>query len=299
MSCKQNIGLLMNEGRCTPLSVLITKIQKNISPKRVLKLVLFHKSRQQSASMTVEASLVVSIFFFFFYLLWKCFLLLLLQLSVAREVITVCKEYGVYGYMERRVQGEEAEAMEWLYAAPVWNALPETDLVERWYVTCDSDETLRVQITITYDFLCEAPLMPSFRLPLKQTFQFYPYLGVYDADRLEEPKAVEDVVYVTKTGTVYHESRSCTYLRMSIHRITRAELETARNDSGGKYTECSLCKTKQQSETLYITNTGTKYHHSLQCSSLSRDVRTMKRSEAEGMRVCSKCGGSAISNEEE
>lgn len=268
--------------------------QKNhiiISPKRVLTVLPFHKNRQRSASLTVEASLIVPIFLFFVFMLWKCFLLILLQLSVAKGVTNTCKEYGMHGYLERRINQENAGQMAWVFLPFLWEAMPETELAENWAVNCTSSEDDRVLISVEYDFLCEAPLLPSWTLPVKQTFCFYPYLGVYDQDLLqEEAEETVDVVYVTRTGTVYHESLSCTYLRMNITKVSPDNIADKRNNSGGKYSECNLCKELKQNSILYITDNGTKYHYSLQCSALSRDIEEKNRSEVEGMRACSKCG---------
>lgn len=98
-----------------------------------------------------------------------------------------------------------------------------------------------------------------------------------------------ETVYVTETGSVYHEDPECTHLKLSVREVDRDMLGGLRNNSGGKYHACEKCKGGTGS-TVYITNEGSRYHSSLTCSGLKRTVREITREEAANMRACSKCG---------
>lgn len=100
----------------------------------------------------------------------------------------------------------------------------------------------------------------------------------------------EDYVYVTKNGTVYHRSRSCSYLDLSIQTVASATVDTRRNKSGGKYYACSGCVTKDGTGIVYITDYGTCYHQNLACSGLKRTIYLVLLSEVGGKGACSKCG---------
>ena len=98
-------------------------------------------------------------------------------------------------------------------------------------------------------------------------------------------------VYVTLYGTVYHKSTSCSYLDLSIQAVSVSELDTLRNKSGGIYYACSSCDAEGADGTVYITDYGTEYHTSLNCSRLKRTVYKIALSEVGSRGPCSKCYG--------
>ncbi len=103
----------------------------------------------------------------------------------------------------------------------------------------------------------------------------------------------EELVYRTPEGEVYHRSRDCTYLRLTIRAVTSAELSDLRNESGGKYTPCEYCVRKQQAGVLvYITDYGNSYHNKSTCQGLKRTIMAVPLSQVGGLRSCSRCGGS-------
>lgn len=97
-------------------------------------------------------------------------------------------------------------------------------------------------------------------------------------------------VYVTETGSVYHEDPNCTHLKLSIREVEKSSLDTLRNSSGGKYHDCEKCGGAAQDGMVYITKDGDRCHSSLSCSGLKRTVRQVPREELGNMRACSKCG---------
>lgn len=99
----------------------------------------------------------------------------------------------------------------------------------------------------------------------------------------------DPMVYITETGTVYHTNRNCTYLNPSVQSIDAATIESARNQSGGKYYACELCGGKVVGETVYITDQGNSYHCMISCSGLKRTIYTIPLSQTGGRGQCSKC----------
>ncbi|MDO4323000.1 MAG: hypothetical protein Q4C61_10780 [Lachnospiraceae bacterium] len=99
-----------------------------------------------------------------------------------------------------------------------------------------------------------------------------------------------DYVYVTVTGTVYHEDPDCTHLKLSIREVEASALGMLRNNNGGIYHSCEKCGGLSQNGRVYITNEGDRYHNSLECSGLKRTVNQVLRDDLENMRACSKCG---------
>lgn len=103
--------------------------------------------------------------------------------------------------------------------------------------------------------------------------------------------AGEAIVYITPTGSVYHKSRDCTYLRFSIRQVATGDLSGERNQSGSRYTPCIYCiRMGWAGGTAYITDYGTSYHSSAGCQGLKRTVTAIPLSEALGRHACSRCG---------
>lgn len=99
----------------------------------------------------------------------------------------------------------------------------------------------------------------------------------------------EEVVYVTDYGSVYHKDLSCRYLKLSIRQSDLSKVSDLRNESGGKYYPCEKCWEKG-ADRVFLTEDGTRYHESLNCSALIRGIHTVLLSETL-LPPCSVCGG--------
>ena len=108
-----------------------------------------------------------------------------------------------------------------------------------------------------------------------------------DVDEAEEEKEY----YVTPNGTVYHLTRECRYLKISVLSTDKDKLGVMRNSSGGKYHPCLLCvHGAELSDKIYYTSGGSSYHSSKNCSSLTRTVIVKSEEGIAGLPPCSNCG---------
>jgi len=98
------------------------------------------------------------------------------------------------------------------------------------------------------------------------------------------------IAFITKNGTVYHRNRNCTYLNPSVKAVFYEDLKEKRNENGAIYYACEKCGNGKKT-VVYITEQGTKYHTSLECSGLKRTIYSILLSEVGGRLPCSKCGG--------
>lgn len=114
------------------------------------------------------------------------------------------------------------------------------------------------------------------------------WIGYVLSEHGDEQK--EAYVYITETGTVYHKNRGCSYLNPSIQSVSAGALEGFRNRSGAIYYACPLCAYIGIRGTYYITDYGTNYHASINCSGLKRTIYEVKLSEVGNKGACSKCG---------
>ena len=109
-------------------------------------------------------------------------------------------------------------------------------------------------------------------------------------DHLEQEQD-DSIVYITRTGDVYHTDIHCSYLNPSINAIEAGNIDEARNSNGSKYYQCEICKNAGDSGIRFVTDYGTRYHSNINCSGIKRNILTVHLSEVGGRRACSKCGG--------
>jgi hypothetical protein len=141
-----------------------------------------------------------------------------------------------------------------------------------------------VYMEISYRLRSEIALFGSFGMDITEKLRQKAYLGVISTGIAE---AEETYVYVAENGRVYHRSRSCYHIALSIKPIGINELRTTYDN----LEPCKYCaRNKSCTGKIYITKTGDKYHYNLSCSGLKRTVSRVKLSEANGLPPCSNCG---------
>ena len=142
-----------------------------------------------------------------------------------------------------------------------------------------------IRLSAEYILKVPAPFLPKKLLFMKQNSTHRKWTG-----KNSEIAATADYAYYTDTGTVYHTTLTCSYLDLSIKAVPYSKIEHLRNKSGHKYYECSCTAGKTSGvSTVYITDYGTRFHSTLDCSGLKRTIHRIKISEADAMPFCSKC----------
>jgi hypothetical protein len=180
----------------------------------------------------------------------------------------------------------------------VWNKLKEfiddEDMVSRYvdsgmagiwctYAYYDSDDGY-VYMEISYKLKSDIPFMGLFSTRIFEQIKQKAYTGMFDSDSAER----DLYVYITENASVYHKSRSCYHIKLSVVSIDRKLLES----DYGYLTPCEYCaKNKSCDGNIYITDSGSRYHYRLGCSGLKRTVYRVKLSDANGLPPCSACGG--------
>lgn len=149
-----------------------------------------------------------------------------------------------------------------------------------------SAETGEMHIKVDYKVRLPIPMFGNPSAKFSEEFKINGWRG-YDDARLDNENG--QIVYITESGSVYHEDPRCTYLQLSINFVPYAGLSELRNESGGIYHKCEKCVYGPAMAGVYITNTGGKYHNSLNCSGLKRTVRAVKKSEVFGRGGCARC----------
>lgn len=241
------------------------------------------KSALRSASLTLEAALVFPLFLF-----------LLIGLMFFFRVLQVAHmTYGALEFTGSRlsleIKEEEtpfARMTGYFYGALAKEHFPFEYIKAgyggiRWTTTELSGEY--VDLWIHYD--CRMPVhLPGIRnIPITQRIKMKKWIG-YENHFAEGEAGTW--VYVTPNGSVYHTSKDCTHLRLSIHRVGKQEAVHSR------YRPCSICgDSPGMYGYYYVTDEGEKYHTKLGCSGLKRTLYMIKLSDVDGLKACSRCGG--------
>ncbi len=282
--------------------------------------------KQYPASLTLEAAIVLPLYLFFFLALLSVMEMLQYSMTLDHELSRISKQIALYASAEcllenagavqaEKDRGEQDAANGGSAASEQVEGVAATVLADLY-----ASETLRERIPAEYrkqmgvsgdlnlwrssvlqkddmvDLIATSQMQPRcnvFGIPkqlLLHRARTHAWTG-YPIQGAKETEA-ERIVYVTEKGTVYHLSRSCTHLDLSITAIDAGTVENCRNAAGEIYQACEICGRRfSTQETYYITKEGDCYHTSLGCSGLKRTIYEIPISQVGEKRACSRCGG--------
>ncbi|HHT97768.1 MAG TPA: pilus assembly protein [Clostridiales bacterium] len=149
-----------------------------------------------------------------------------------------------------------------------------------------------IEIVLRYKIRIPLRIFKIADIGITQRAKLRGWTGFYINNGLlkEVDENSEEVVYITRTGSVYHNSSECSYIKLTVRSVVGLTNDL-RNKSGGKYSPCSLCiKEENFNNKFYITDYGNRYHFKSDCSGIKRDVMTINIKDINGRRPCSKCG---------
>ncbi len=271
--------------------------------------------KELGAGMTVEASIVLPLFLFFFINLASSIEMIRLHGNLQLALWETGNELAVYGYVlesgeqpdggqseggqEEKWWGRLSDAVfssvlvksqlvyllgeDYLDTSPLRNG---ADSLMLWESEVFGTEDT-IDLVVTYSV---APWIKTVGfLPFRMANRYYGH--IWNGYAVSGQAQVGEAVYVAENGQVYHMSRDCTHLRLSVKRIDEGELNAARNNYGKRYRACERCVRGKRAEIIYITGEGDKYHYNRDCPGLKRTVSLMLKSDAEKRyRPCSRCG---------
>lgn len=267
---------------------------------------------QLVSSMTIEASLCLTVFLIFMISLCQLFLVMQLQLRMQKALEQVGSEAAQYAYVSSQLQLWESESQligqleEYLLAEMSKEALRirfldvmGSETLEH-SVLADGAQGIsleessllqkhhRLHLVVSYRIRLPVTLLGIEDITLRQ--QCYRYALMGDVEPDERIETTERMVYVTKNRQVYHLTLSCTYLNLSIRSVSMLQVEDLRNDSGGRYYPCERCEPTGWEAAVYVTEDGDRYHEREDCEGLRRYIASIPMSEAADLRPCSRCG---------
>ena len=214
--------------------------------------------RQMKGSLTVEAALVVPLFLFACICLLSLMDMMRLFMQTEMKLYSGARDLAVY----TGASGSEGE--DW------------------------------IRLKLVYPATAKGGHLFTHTLLLENHVNVHVFNG-YGGDPIRERSEDEIYVYVTEGSEVYHRSRDCRHLHVSITQISGSARRGARNEDGARYHDCPYCtrgysKEELSSATMYITDYGNKCHMRINCPALKRTVYVVPLSQTGGKRPCRDCG---------
>lgn len=240
----------------------------------------------QRASLTLEAAVVVPIAVCFLACILFFFRMIQVQAAVEESLMYVGRELAIESCI---LNSEESL----LLAAEVQfrNALGEHEVVEqyvrrgRYGVNLGKSEVKGENILLCAEY--------DIKLPVK--FFELGYIRMCNVNQFRKWNGrdgeikITQYVYVTESGRVYHQDLNCRVLDLSVCSISLSEINTIRGFDGQKYYPCDTCFASGETEDVFYTNYGTKYHSDISCNALKRTVKKILKSDCGNKKACSFC----------
>ncbi len=269
-------------------------------------------------SLTTEAAFAVPIFFFAVYAFLQLFLFFHVQTEVQRSMSVLVREIAEYGNLVASVHNllasdeQETILQEYGFDALVASVTEQTYLTYRMKNAVQDAEWIRfirngalgldlsgsefyeedgeIRLVVSYHFRIPGVLFVPISIPVIQRIEARGFYG-YGWESIESQEIPEEV-YVADNSTVYHRYSTCTYLKVSVRQVLANKIDGERNQSGGIYYLCGACKKKPMGDVVYIATYGDRYHTTMECSNIRRNIQSISLEEAEsrGLAECSKCG---------
>lgn len=242
------------------------------------------------ASITVEGALALPLFLFAV----VCFLYLLeimvIQTTIRSGMHYACKNYAQEAYYAPLISADsiERDIVESIGAGRLNRSIVQngSDGIDarKSYV---SPGTGVLNCKVEYKVKLPIAVFGPLAMELKEEMRIKGWTGYVPGGFHGN---IENTVFITEAGIVYHKKEDCTYLDLSIQTVLLSQIADLRNEYGEKYHACGTCPHIGGQSGVYITNTGNRFHTKLSCSGLKRTIYRVPESEVNGRRPCSRCG---------
>ena len=290
------------------------------------------KGKRIKASLTVEATFALPIFLFAVLAILYFMQILFIQDMLQEAMTRAARESSQYAYVydvvvnqsgdpdetgsaekEGAVNEESTGLVEELISDAYYRVITakyvDKDFLEAscivggyegisFFGSSFLEEEDRISLKASYVVKIPVPEFLSRGMAFRQCVESRGFVGSSQINGKEDQKnekdeEKEDTVYVTPTGSCYHSRQDCSSIRLKIESVAFSSVGDRRNNGGGKYYPCEKCGSRSHGNNVYITAEGNRYHTSMSCSGIKRNVSGIKKSEAvaQGKRCCKRCGG--------
>lgn len=234
-------------------------------------------------SLTLEAALALPIFLFLAVTVLYLFCMMQVQYIVGNSLDAAVAEISLMGrvsekeaenlvkasfYKELAVQGCPVSKIEHGIAGFSWKGTT----VDAGYI----DAFLTYRLPIPFRFFGKKSM------ELSDGCRMHRWTGNLKGTAGTEGR---EWVYVTPAQNVYHISRACTHLKLSVKAVS------PESQIWKRYAPCGHCvHGKHAGVAIYITSEGDCYHYAVDCSGLKRTVYMVLKENVGNKRACTRCG---------
>ncbi|MDO5541487.1 MAG: pilus assembly protein [Eubacteriales bacterium] len=264
----------------------------------------FAMGRVFPGSMTVEAAIAVPLFVFAMLAILQFAKIEIVSSAVLAGMTDTAKDMAAYAYIRQlgvsAGDGLPAELLTGGISAVYAKSsverkagFKEADgILHLWRSSFMQDDIIDLAVTYEAKNTCTILPIPKINTALRARVRAWTGRdGNGSTGENEGDGQQEEMVYVTETGHVYHTNENCTHIRLSIQGVSKDDVDKLRNSSGGKYHACEKCH-GGTGGIVYITDYGDRYHSSVGCSGITRNVKQVPVTQVEGWKICSKCSKS-------
>lgn len=259
----------------------------------------FNKKIYFRAAATLEASLVIPLFIYAVMTVAYIIYAIGVKEHVSQALYNDTRYMARYVYMTRDVSRPELKvllysmAQEQLYNELGYEYAQKHNIAggnAGLIISCTSiiDEENNIRLAIRYAVKNPFDIFGTGRINFEHSYVAKAWFG----EEYKQENNEEDIkyVYITSAGEVYHTQKECTYLKPSVRQVNADYIDTYRNSSGAIYYQCERCDgSKNTDGCFYITDYGTCYHTTPDCSGIKRSVVKIKLSCVGDRRLCIKC----------
>ena len=247
---------------------------------------------KNKGSATVEACVVVPVFLFFLLEISYFFMMIMADAHIHQSLAEASIYAAQYGYLEERMLNKDYETAADLIGTVIVAKQFRTYLGEDSMINKvvaggkngiiitslpEPDNKKIYDVRADYAFKSSVPILGTRYVKKSEVIRQKAFVG-FGKDELSK---TDVYVYVTPNQSVYHMSRSCTYLALKVNRHLRS--------SG--YPPCGFCGKDEYTGVCYIAENGRVYHNNLHCTGLKRTVSRVKKSAVPALKPCSRCAG--------
>ncbi len=315
---QKNKQLTVNHKRPSPKHQHYLFFMKKIFCLSIKRTSLFtFLLRKTTASMTVEAAIVLPMFLFFFLNLSCAIEMIRLHGNLELALWETGNKLSIYGHIfsDNAVEDETDKSSDqsgilqeigdvafsytyvkgqviayagetYLEQSPLMNGAESLQFVET--ELFNGEDQFEIIMTYAVSPWAKIDGIRPFRMANK--YYGHVWNGYEIPGTQESGEADQEVVYLAENGKVYHEDKDCTHLRLTIRKVSILQLPHERNEQGKKYTLCEKCGKGIAPNIVLIGAEGDRYHYREDCSGLKRTVFVLPKEEAaDKYRPCSRC----------
>ncbi|MBQ2114971.1 MAG: hypothetical protein II193_00055 [Lachnospiraceae bacterium] len=257
------------------------------------------------AGMTVEAAFVLPFFMFAILNMIWIIEIYRFQGDISAAMHCTAKEMAIGAYEYSEVRGgdisfAESLGLTCLFAANRVNGILGSEYLNKSPVKGGSkgisfirsrvmDKDDCIDLVASYKVSAAVDIMNYNDLKMFNRIRTRGWTGYQNEGACGDEVTEEEIVYITPTGTVYHRQRSCTYISNRISAIDKSGIKSIRNKDGSIYYACESCGSKC-TNVVFVSPYGNRYHSTINCDKLKRNVIAVPISEVGERTPCSKCG---------